>query len=486
MSGEILEGRLDPRTIPLRILERLGSFAIVLVALLLNDPKNLLPWLAILGVSTALSMLEYARTSYRLTPDALELTTGLLTRRVRRIPLDRIQDLGTEATPLRRALGVVTVTVETAGSAGAEARLDAVAPAAAEALRIALGARPGAPAAVERESVPLYAARPADLLLVGLTDNRAGVLVAGGLVLLERFGDLAGLHLEGLVERAVDYGSTLGPAGSPEPVTLVTGVATFALVLMMLGWGLSALLTYARFAGFRLEGVPSADGGVLRRRYGLFTTREGSLPRRRVQILRLEESPLRLLVRRVVLRAETAGSAGGKGAARAGQDVLAPATTREEAAALVPLVLPGATLPAHWNPVSTLLIRRSAFRGGLLALVAAGGALTADAPWPLLLGLPSLPALGALLGALAHRRLAWAVVGEHLAIRSGRLGRVRALVPRERVQAVRLSSTPFDRRAGVQTLRLHVVGGAQLRLGYLAEADAAALGEFLTHRAHLR
>ncbi|MEO0325808.1 MAG: PH domain-containing protein, partial [Myxococcota bacterium] len=131
MSQSLLEGRLDPRTLPLRILERLSRFAIVLLALVLNDPKSLVPWLAVLGATTALSLLEYVRTSYRLTEDALELSTGVLTRRVRRIPLDRIQDLTTEATPLRRALGVVTVTVETAGSAGAEARLDAVAPAAA-------------------------------------------------------------------------------------------------------------------------------------------------------------------------------------------------------------------------------------------------------------------------------------------------------------------------------------------------------------------
>ncbi|MEO0325335.1 MAG: PH domain-containing protein, partial [Myxococcota bacterium] len=274
-----------------------------------------------------------------------------------------------------------------------------------------------------------------------------------------------------------------GPGGVADPGAIALGAGTVLLVLMTVGWGLSALLTYARFAGFTLEGVASADGGVLRRRYGLLTTREGSLPRRRVQVLRLEESALRRIVGRVVLRAETAGSAAGKGGARAGRDVLAPATTRDAAAALVPVILPGASLPERWTPVSSLIVRRSAFRGGLLALLLAAAAWTLAVPWPLMLALPSLPALGALSGALAHRRLGWAVVGEHLALRSGRLGQARALVPRERVQAVRLSSTPFDRRAGVQTLRLHVVGGAQLAMGYLPAPDAAALARFLTHRA---
>ncbi|MEM1417402.1 MAG: PH domain-containing protein [Myxococcota bacterium] len=473
MSPAIVEGRLDARTVPLRILERLGRFAIVLVALVLNDPSNVIPWVLFIGASTALSLVEVARTRYRLTREALEIESGVLTRRLRRIPLDRIHDLGTEATPLRRAFGVVTLTVETAGSSGAEARLDAVAPASADALRDALASlgTTRAQDAAALPATPLHAARPGDLLLVGLTDNRAGVIVAGAFVLAERLGNVAGLSLDELVARGAEAGQL--EALAPSMLALL-GLGLL-VALVALGWGTSALLTYARFAGFCLEELP---GEVLRRRFGLLTTRELSVPRRRLQILRLEESPLRLLVRRAVVRADTAGQ-DPKGNEGAGLDVFVPAARPTEAAALLPRLLPGAFVPARWEAVSGLVILRSAVRGGLLAALLGVALLAGPGLTPALLFLPTLPALGALLGALAHRRLGWALTGTHLALRWGRLGRFRAWVPRDRVQGVTLTATPFDRRAGIVTLRLYVLGGAQLALPYLPEADARGLVRFL-------
>ena len=67
--------------------------------------------LGVLMVVVALlfPLLHWARYRFRLTAEALEIESGVFRRTVRRIPVSRIQDLGTKAGVLHRALGVVTV-----------------------------------------------------------------------------------------------------------------------------------------------------------------------------------------------------------------------------------------------------------------------------------------------------------------------------------------------------------------------------------------
>jgi len=82
-------------------------------------------WLLAVGALMLLawSTLEWLRRTYELEGGALRLEQGVLTRKLRAVPFDRIQQVDLVRKPLHRLLGVATLRVETAGG-GKEAEAD--------------------------------------------------------------------------------------------------------------------------------------------------------------------------------------------------------------------------------------------------------------------------------------------------------------------------------------------------------------------------
>jgi putative membrane protein len=82
-------------------------------------------WLLAVGalVLLAWSTVEWLRRTYELEGGALRLEEGVLTRKLRAVPFDRIQQVDLVRKPLHRLLGVATLRVETAGG-GKEAEVD--------------------------------------------------------------------------------------------------------------------------------------------------------------------------------------------------------------------------------------------------------------------------------------------------------------------------------------------------------------------------
>ena len=74
----------------------------------------IIPWIA----------LYYMRFRYWITPTELVIHSGVITRRKRNIPIERIQNIEIEQSPLPRLLGTAKVAVYTAGSAKAEGVLE--------------------------------------------------------------------------------------------------------------------------------------------------------------------------------------------------------------------------------------------------------------------------------------------------------------------------------------------------------------------------
>src|SRR5918995_776836 len=86
-------------------------------------------WLLGLGalVLLAWSTIEWLRRTYELGGGALRLEEGVLARKLRAVPFDRIQQVDLVRKPLHRLLGVATLRVETAGGgSAAEVDLDVV------------------------------------------------------------------------------------------------------------------------------------------------------------------------------------------------------------------------------------------------------------------------------------------------------------------------------------------------------------------------
>src|SRR4029453_5092456 len=98
-------------------------------------------WLLGVGalVLLAWSTLEWLRRTYELEGGALRVEEGVLARKLRAVPFDRIQQVELVRKPLHRLLGVASLRGETAGGGtAAEADRDVVTLAEAQALRASL------------------------------------------------------------------------------------------------------------------------------------------------------------------------------------------------------------------------------------------------------------------------------------------------------------------------------------------------------------
>ena len=463
-----------------------------------GDPGRLVGWVvAILAVpAIVISTLRYLTFRYRITPEELVIDSGVLQRQHRVIPLANVQNIDLRESALQRALGVVEMRVETAGSgAGAEASLEVLGLADASLLREELlarrrvlraasprasgpgsaagqdeiGARPAGQAADtdgradDRVDVPvelLVRLDTARLALAGATANEAGLIAAGiaaGLQFVDDVGLERVIPFERLVERLA--GSTV--AGAIWLIALSLGA------VLVLGWVVSIVGSIVGYHEFTLERV----GSDLRKRYGLIGRRQTSVPLERVQGLRIEESLLRRPLALAMLKIETA-SGSPREQRKRGAEAFVPIARADEVPALVRGVFHDLELgAASFNAVHPRSRRRAFFRhlfvafmlltvASIMALLRTGAVPRSLPIWVLVLGTASYA-----LAAWQHRHRGWAMLGDYVLARSGVLNRVTWLIPHAKIQTLHVVSTPFQRRHGLATLIIDTAsGGRQSRV----------------------
>lgn len=484
----LAKGHLHPAILLLRLLDALRQAAFpVLLGFVVNPFFLVLAGVMFL-LQLGYSLARYLTLEYTLTGDELRVREGLLERQERRIPLDRIQDLGFESTLLRRALGLVVVLVETASGRGVEARLDALSRPDADHLReVLLAARrtatergPAAPTAVDGgavgpELVPaapepewtVHQSTSGDLLLRGLTDLRLSAFVVTGFAALQ-LADQLGLtaQMRGFAHTVRNWLDQFSP------VMLALVLATLFAAVLAFGVATTTLGNLVQFHGFSL----SLRGNVLQRRFGLLTTRQKTLPRARIQRVTVEQPWLRRLLGLAVVKADSAGGSRGHGEdVASGWDVVVPMAALPVADALLPALLPGIEQEAFgWRRGSARLIVRVGLQGVLLAAVLVAG-LWANAG-PLALFALFLVPLWAVLGVLVWHNLGYALGQRFFALRHGVVGRYLAYVPTAKVQAVVVRRGPVAQLLGLADLTVYVAGGSPTRLPDLTLADARALG----------
>ncbi|HEX8320113.1 PH domain-containing protein [Longimicrobium sp.] len=432
--------------------------------------------------------LTYARYRWLLTGDELLLRSGVLNRQDRAIPLARVQNVEVRQSLVQRVFGVAELRVETAGAgAEAEAVLSVLSLADAQSVRADLLARrrgvravesveaDGIPAVIDQEladAPPLARLSTAYVLAAGATANETGVIAAAMAGLLQFADDLPSPFLDQAVDRImVEMGGGFA------------AIAALVLAAMLVfGWLISIVGAVVRYHGFTLWRV----GDELRKRYGLLTVHEASIPLKRVQAVRVEESIIRRAFGLASLMIETAGGAPGQ---RGGAEAFVPIARRDAVGPLVGGIFGGMDLDGvRFEPVHpraqrrivlrylrTLLILWVPFWAARWLQVEPMGSM---APWiALLLPLPWVAAR------LQYRSRGWALAPGYAVARSGVLRRVTWIVPDAKLQTLHLSASPFQRRLGLSTLVLDTAaGGRAAAVIDLGEETARALLETLSER----
>lgn len=491
LAPDDVERRLHPLSWLFAVLQQLKSFALPLIVLIVTGRGNryeLFGLVGVVGIAVA-ALIQYATYRFRLSPDGIVITSGLLQRTRRDIPYDRVHNVVLHQSVLHRMFGVTEVRLESAGGQKAEGHMRVLSLADARALEELIRARgaidrrvathgPTGAATVPGASTLLRL--PAlEVIKLGLISNRGMVLIAavvGASWQVLPDGAEPDDIVRWVYRMVVTEGRTL-PEWLTGPVGL--GAATVIAIIVALAAvrALSVVLALLQFHGFRLDEV----GRQLRVERGLLTRVRLHVPRDRIQAFRLTETLLHRWFRRRSLRVDTAGGTD-SGSTRGMRD-LAPLATLSATDALVMHLLPGVT----WPPPEWRRLHHRAWRRLVLVPSVIVGVLTA-------LAVSQAGIVGAGLVLLlpvvfAHARL-WArhtayaeVPGGLIAVRKGWLTKSWRFAEVSKLQSLRITESPFDRRHDMATLWLDTAGASardgQFRIPFLPAAEARALHDRL-------
>ncbi|MFI6731694.1 PH domain-containing protein [Nonomuraea sp. NPDC050451] len=231
--------------------------------------------LLIVAAVVAYDVTRLRTTRWRLTPERLELRSGITVRQHRSIPLDRVRSVNLRADPVSRVFGLTVVKVGTGEHAaeGTELVLDPLTRHEAESLRRTLLRQDERPASGDGPLVELRWSwiRYAPLSLWSFTG--AALLLGALYKALDSFG---GKRL------ATEAAGGLWDWVTARPLVAVPLILAVNLAVGVLG----AVLLFAESWGrYRLEREP----GRLRLHRGLLTTRSLTLEERRLRGVEISE-----------------------------------------------------------------------------------------------------------------------------------------------------------------------------------------------------
>jgi len=274
-----------------------------------------IPALVLLGSGWAL--LSWRFTGYRVVNRELHVETGILFRRSRRVPLERLQAVDVVRPLVGRVLGLAELRLEVVGQGRTEAPLAYLAEAEAQRLRdrllaLAAGVDEHAPAPDERI-----------LARVPVGDLVGSVLLLGPVVLLVPAAVVAGGTL-----LAWDRRAFLG----------------FLAPLLSMLWAGGQVAVRRLLTEYDFTVAESPDG--LRLRHGLLETRAQTVPPGRVQAVRVEQPLLWRLPGWVRVEVDVAGYDTARHRQQEATRALLPVAPQPFALALVHRVVPGLDLAA--------------------------------------------------------------------------------------------------------------------------------------------
>ncbi|MFC4589156.1 PH domain-containing protein [Sphaerisporangium corydalis] len=472
-----------------------------------------------LGVMIVLGTLRWFTTTYRVTPQYVQVRKGLVRRKVLTAPRDRIRTVDVTSHVMHRILGLARVEIGTGRSDrkdGGTLKLDALHATEVDRLRDELlHRRPAASAATSaagsRTGVPLPAGAQTGLptpagASTGLTTpaDPAGGVAPGGVAAHAPVGSAAYGHagvaeapetvlaalrpqwirygpftlsglvtvgvLAGFVSRIVSEGNVdLLSAGPVRQVVdwfgreaLILQIAASLLVLAVFVAVASTIGYILAFWAFRLTRTP---GGTLHVTRGLITTRATTLEERRLRGIELSEPLLLRAVGGARCIAVATGLRVGRGAQRGGSMLLPPAPRAEALNVAARVIGTSGPLTAELVPHGPAALRRR-FTRALTTGAIFTGVLLVLSYW---LGLPAWTWQTTLVATVVampvaadrYRSLGHTIEGDHLVTRWGSLVRRRVALHRDGIIGWNVRRSFFQRRAGLATLTATTAAGGQ-------------------------
>ncbi|QQZ09167.1 PH domain-containing protein [Heyndrickxia vini] len=381
-------------------------------------------------------IVKWRRFTYRLEEGELRIEYGLLVKKKRYIPFERIQSLDLSEGILHRPFGLVKVKIETAGSnmTEAEAELTAIKKSEADEIqRIISEAKKSspkietndAPIDFEQSDTIIYQISKKEMFIMASTSGGAGVIVSALLAFFSQFNEMIPY------EKIFKELSHLVESG----VFLII----FLIVLLLLAaWIGSILVTLIKYNGFTTK---QNDGNLIITR-GLLERRQTTIPLHRIQAVRITENPLRQLWGYASVYIE---SAGGSVADKESMNVvLIPIVKKSKIPSILDGTLTGYNFNTSFHKAPGRAKNRYMIREILKVFPVSAG--LAIAFWPF--GLISIILLGffAVYGHLRFRSAGWSIEQEQLSLRFRGLLKHTIFMKKNRIQSMMVKQSWFQRK----------------------------------------
>ncbi len=460
----------------------------------------------VFGMSILGTLFRYFTLRYRLDGTDLVVSEGFIFRRVRSVPIHRIQNMDLVQSPIHRFLGVAEVNIETASGNEPEATLRVLTQQQITDLRTALFGSEGnalqadlpnransegtsttqdhtgavvQPLTAQRgnlvHSIPLK-----DLLIAGLASNR-GMVIVGIL-----FGFVWQFDLEERFD--IDWLIQLNPEQADSLQFALWGIVlVIAFFLLLRLFGMAWYVH--RFFGYELREY----GEDLRVSCGLFTKVTATIPRRRIQFITVHRPLLLRYLSLASVRIETAGGSGTNDEnanATVARRWFLPVVPEEDVNAILRKLRHGLDWSAmqetvEWHGVSPFTERRLLRLAslGVVCLAMAIVGISHSRGWTLIAAIM----LGIAVGLLAFLFLALVIRKKARSRRfarndfgvvyqSGLLTRKLSFAFFDRIQSVAFMASPFDRRWKMATLAIDTAAAGpaehRIQISYLDDRFA--------------
>ncbi|MDA0791892.1 MAG: PH domain-containing protein [Proteobacteria bacterium] len=417
---------------------------------------------AVAAFSTALiigvAVLKYRNFQYLIGDSSIQVRQGVVAKRHLDLEFRRVQNLNIEQPVYFRPFRLVSLKVEGAGSSTEEIVLSALTIAAARAIREKISSKRGDVAATSGQATENSGSDQAthdpqriltrslsDLVIHGLTNNRAWIILGGAAAFFGQFADQAIPYAE--QDLGFDPGGFIEHLSFPGLALIVISALLLALAATAVLSVLGAIMGYWGFELLR------SDEGY-QARFGLFNRREINVLRSRIQAIRIRRDWLDMLLGRMNV---LLGQIHGRFSGSADGQLYVPSLLAAESDRLVADALGAPALDEmEFLPVSRHYLFREL---GILVLLYWPAATLMSVMHDTLLGVGlALPIFvtHAVLRWVSWSRWGIAVTDEFVVVRRGVVGVDHSIIPLYKLQRVAMTQSLLMRRRGLSTLRLWV------------------------------
>lgn len=405
-------------------------------------------------------VLKWLRYTYRIEDGELRIEYGVIVRKKRYIPFERIQSLDFSENILHQLFGLVKVSVETAGSEGmeAEAVLTAITKSDAlsiqEVLKSSKSERTGEEEGSQNDTIEakesvIYKISVQELLLLASTSGGVGVVITAVIAFLLQFDEF--IPFEKIFKDVVDTA-----------VNEVFLISIFIFLGFLLAWIAAVIGMMLKYASFTLK---RTDKDLIITR-GLLEKKQITIPLKRIQGIRISENVLRQPLKLATVFLE---SAGGTSDEIGGSVMILPLVKKKQIKGLLEPHLDAYQFTDDFTPAPKRSLRRYMFRGLIFVFPILAVPVFFFKLWGLL-GFLLLP-LFIILSYMKYKDAGWSIGESQLSLRYRRVGKQTVYMRKRNIQSLTWKVSYFQRKKNLATIIAKAKSGLGVVEGHVVDLE---------------